>query len=182
MKKYNYVRVSIVAVLLIAVFLLIRTLLFENYVVNGKSMEPTLYDGNLMMVNTFTSDISDIYRFDVIVFHASEENDYVKRVVGLPGEKVEYKDDQLYVNGEYIPEDFLQEEKEKTEATPLTEDFTLLQVTGEQTVPEGELFVLGDNRRDSLDSRSIGFVSVEEIVGKVDVTYWPITQLFKQPR
>ncbi|WP_040981923.1 signal peptidase I [Oceanobacillus jeddahense] len=182
MKKYNYVRVSVVAVLLIAVFFIVRTSLFENYVVNGKSMEPTLYDGNLMMVNTFTSDISNIHRFDVIVFHASEENDYVKRVVGLPGETIEYKDDQLYVNGEYISEDFLQEEKENVEANPFTEDFTLLQVTDEKTVPEGELFVLGDNRVDSLDSRSIGFIPVEEVVGKVDITYWPIKQLFKQPR
>ncbi|MFD1067881.1 signal peptidase I [Oceanobacillus locisalsi] len=182
MKKYNYVRVSIVAVLLIAVFLIIRTFLFENYVVNGKSMEPTLYDGNLMMVNTLTDQVSNIHRFDVIVFHASEENDYVKRVVGLPGETVEYKDDKLYVNGEYIPEDFLEEEKEKGDADPLTEDFTLLQATGERTVPEDELFVLGDNRGDSLDSRSIGFIPVEEVVGKVDITYWPVNQLFKQPR
>ncbi|MEK4301037.1 signal peptidase I [Oceanobacillus sp. FSL W8-0428] len=182
MKKYNYLRVSIVAVLLIAVFVIVRAFLFENYVVNGKSMEPTLYDGNLMMVNTVTSNISNIHRFDVIVFHATEENDYVKRVVGLPGETVEYKDDQLYVNGEYIAEDFLEEEKDNAETKPLTEDFTLLEITGEETVPEDQIFVLGDNRGDSLDSRSIGFVPVDEVVGKVDITYWPITQLFKQPR
>ncbi|GEN85648.1 signal peptidase I [Oceanobacillus sojae] len=182
MKKYNYLRVSIVAVLLIAVFVIVRAFLFENYVVNGKSMEPTLYDGNLMMVNTVTSNISNIHRFDVIVFHATEENDYVKRVVGLPGETVEYKDDQLYVNGEYIAEDFLEEEKDNAETKPLTEDFTLLEITGEETVPEDQIFVLGDNRGDSLDSRSIGFVPMDEVVGKVDITYWPITQLFKQPR
>lgn len=180
MKKYNYLRVSIVAVSLIAVFLIVRAFLFENYVVNGKSMEPTLYDGNLMMVNTVTNNISNLHRFDVIVFHATEENDYVKRVVGLPGETIEYKDDQLYVNGEYISEDFLQEEKENAETEPLTEDFTLLEVTGEETVPEDQIFVLGDNRGDSLDSRSIGFVPVDEVVGKVDITYWPITELFKQ--
>ncbi|MCT1903493.1 signal peptidase I [Oceanobacillus sojae] len=180
MKKYNYLRVSIVAVSLIAVFLIVRAFLFENYVVNGKSMEPTLYDGNLMMVNTVTNNISNLHRFDVIVFHATEENDYVKRVVGLPGETIEYKDDQLYVNGEYISEDFLQEEKENAETKPLTEDFTLLEVTGEETVPEDQIFVLGDNRGDSLDSRSIGFVPVDEVVGKVDITYWPITELFKQ--
>ncbi len=163
-------------------FVIVRAFLFENYVVNGKSMEPTLYDGNLMMVNTVTSNISNIHRFDVIVFHATEENDYVKRVVGLPGETVEYKDDQLYVNGEYIAEDFLEEEKDNAETKPLTEDFTLLEITGEETVPEDQIFVLGDNRGDSLDSRSIGFVPVDEVVGKVDITYWPITQLFKQPR
>ncbi|GGP09609.1 signal peptidase I [Oceanobacillus neutriphilus] len=182
MKKYNYIRVSIVAVLLIAVFLVVRAFLFENYVVNGKSMEPTLYDGNLMMVNTVTNNISNLHRFDVIVFHATEENDYVKRVVGLPGETIEYKDDQLYVNGEYIPEDFLQEEKENVETELLTEDFTLLEVTGEETVPEDQIFVLGDNRGDSLDSRSIGFIPVDEVVGKVDITYWPVTELFKQQR
>lgn len=145
-------------------------------------MEPTLYDGNLMMVNTFTTDISDVHRFDVIVFHASEENDYVKRVVGLPGETIEYKDDQLYVNGEYVSEDFLQDEKENTDVTPLTEDFTLLEVADKKEVPENYLFVLGDNRRDSLDSRAIGFVPMDQVVGKVDITYWPLTQLFKQPQ
>lgn len=144
-------------------------------------MEPTLYDGNLMMVNTVTNNISNIHRFDVIVFHATEENDYVKRVVGLPGETIEYKDDQLYVNGEYIPEDFLQTEKENAASTPLTEDFTLLEVTGDKIVPEDQVFVLGDNRGDSLDSRSIGFVPIDEVVGKVDITYWPLTQLLKQP-
>lgn len=163
-------------------FFIVRSSLFENYVVNGKSMEPTLYDGNLMMVNTFTNNISSIHRFDVIVFHASEENDYVKRVIGLPGETIAYKNDRLYVDGEYISEDFLQEEKENADTTPLTEDFTMLEVTGEKIVPENHLFVLGDNRGDSLDSRAIGFVPFDEVVGKVDITYWPLTQLFKQPQ
>lgn len=180
MKKYNFRRILLVAVVLIAVFFIARSFLFENYVVNGKSMEPTLYDGNLMMVNTLASDVTNIHRFDVIVFHATAENDYVKRVIGLPGETIEYKNDQLFVNGEYVDENFLSEEKEAAASGMLTEDFTLLEITGEHKIPEDQVFVLGDNRRDSLDSRSIGFVPAEEIVGKVDITYWPLTQLFNR--
>ncbi|MBM7571480.1 signal peptidase I [Aquibacillus albus] len=172
-KVWSIIRVVTIAVLLAVFF---RSYLFASYVVDGKSMEPTLYDGNLLMVNKVIYGIKDISRFDVIVFHANEEEDYVKRVIGQPGDHIEYKDDQLYLNGDAIEERYLDPYR-TNDGELLTNDFTLEEVTGEMQVPEGKIFVMGDNRRESLDSRAFGFVNIETVVGKVDVRYWPFSEL-----
>ncbi|KGX87799.1 signal peptidase I [Pontibacillus litoralis] len=154
----------------------IRTFFFASYIVEGESMQPTLYDGNLLMVNKVVYDWADVKPFDIVVFHANEREDYVKRVIGLPGDHIAYENDALYINGQVAEEEFLAPFR-VYDGMPLTESFTLEEVTGQQEVPEGHVFVMGDNRRDSLDSRRIGFVPIDAIVGKVDVRYWPISQL-----
>lgn len=151
-----------------------RELIFADYRVEGESMEPTLQDGNFLMVNKFMNDADSIQRFDVIVFHATEDEDYVKRVIGMPGDAVEVRNDRLFVNDEYRPEHYLETYKDDVDGQ-LTYDFTLEDVTGRTTVPEGMLFVMGDNRRDSLDSRSFGFIPIEQVVGKVDAHFWPVS-------
>ncbi|QTM98650.1 signal peptidase I [Sediminibacillus dalangtanensis] len=176
MKRINYWKVLRTVVIAGILAVLFRSYLFASYVVDGKSMEPTLYDENLIMVNKMAYDLHNINRFDVIVFHANEKEDYVKRVIGTPGDTIEYKNDRLYLNGEPVEEEYLEPFK-KDDGKPLTEDFSLDGVTGESEVPEGKLFVMGDNRRESLDSRYFGFVSQDEVVGKVDVRYWPLSQL-----
>lgn len=176
MKKMNYRRVIPVILFAIILAMLLRSYLFASYVVDGKSMEPTLYDGNLLIVNKITYELKDVDRFDVIVFHANAQEDYVKRVIGLPGDEIEYKQDKLYVNGKYVPEDFLDLLKEESGHKPYTNDFTVKEKAGKEKIPEGKLFVMGDNRPDSLDSRSFGFISINQLVGKVDIKYWPITQ------
>ncbi|OZU87952.1 signal peptidase I [Virgibacillus indicus] len=176
MRKLNYRKIIPVLFFAIVFALVFRSVLFANYVVDGESMEPTLYDGNMMMVNKVIYNLEEVDRFDVIVFHANKKDDYVKRIIGLPGDKIEYRDDQLYVNGEYVEEKFLESHAKASDQEPFTENFTLTQVTGEEKVPEGKLFVMGDNRADSLDSRSFGFISTEQIVGKVGIKYWPLTK------
>lgn len=176
MNKYNYRRLVPIVILAVVLVVTLRSTIFASYVVDGESMEPTLYDGNLLMVNKIVYDLKDIDRFDVIVFHANEDEDYVKRVIGLPGDEIEYINDQLYVNSEQVEEKFLNSYIKASESKPFTKNFTLKDVTGKQKVPEDNLFVMGDNRQDSLDSRSIGFISTEQLVGKVDVTYWPLSQ------
>ncbi len=140
-------------------------------------MEPTLYDGNLLMVNKVVYNLTDVDRFDIIVFHANEKDDYVKRVIGLPGDEIVYEDDKLYVNGDHVEEPFLEPFKEASSIKPYTGDFTLNETTGKTQVPEGNLFVMGDNRRDSLDSRKIGFVPIGKVVGKVGIKYWPFSDV-----
>ncbi len=169
---WSIVRIVVFA-LLLAVFF--RSYLFASYVVNGKSMEPTLHDGNLLMVNKMVYDLKAIDRFDVIVFHANQKEDYVKRVIGESGDHITYKDDVLYINGEAVEESYLEQYRIPGEI--LTEDFTLEEITGEKTVPEGKLFVLGDNRTKSYDSREMGFVDQESVVGKVDIRYWPMSEI-----
>ncbi len=161
--------------LLIAVGLaaLIRYALFTPIVVDGFSMMPTLNNGDRMIVNK----LSKPDRFDIIVFHAPEQKDYIKRVIGLPGDTVEYVSDTLYVNGKAYDEPYLETYKEQTPEGPLTEDFTLEEITGEKTVPEGELFVMGDNRRSSKDSRHIGTISMDKVIGDTRVVYWPIKDI-----
>ena len=176
MKKKNelweWIKALVVAVVLAGI---IRYFLFAPIVVDGLSMFPTLNDQDRMIVNKFSYSIGEPERFDIIVFHAPENKDYIKRVIGLPGDKIEYKDDVLYVNGEAVKEPYLEQLKnEPTLDGSLTEPFTLMEKIGQETVPDGELFVMGDNRRYSKDSRHIGTVPMEEVLGKTRIIYWPL--------
>jgi signal peptidase I len=161
----------------IIIFAFIRTFFFSNYVVEGESMMPTLQDGNKLVVNKIGFQMGELNHFDVIVFHANQEEDYIKRIIGLPGDTVEYRNDILYLNGEKSEESYLDNYRKETFGGRLTGDFTLLELTGVDTVPKGHVFVLGDNRLGSRDSREFGFVSIDQVVGKVDLRYWPIDQI-----
>ncbi|MFD1039017.1 signal peptidase I [Virgibacillus byunsanensis] len=175
MNKNKYVRIISVILLAVVLAFVFRSFLFASYVVEGRSMEPTLYEGNLLMVNKVIYNLTDVDRFDVVIFHANAEDDYVKRVIGLPGDEIEYKNDKLYVNGKFVEESFLSMFKQGSKK-PFTNDFTIEESTGSTKVPRDKLFVLGDNRIESLDSRAFGFVSTEKLVGKVDVRYWPLKE------
>jgi signal peptidase I len=161
----------------IMIFVFIRIFFFSNYVVEGESMMPTLQDGNKVVVNKLNYSIDDLQRFDVIVFHANKKEDFVKRIVGLPGDKIVYQNDHLYVNGQKYDEPFLDIYRQKLSGGKLTGDFTLKEITGEEIVPNGKLFVLGDNRLGSWDSRYFGFISINKVVGKVDLRYWPLDEM-----
>ncbi|MCQ6274074.1 signal peptidase I [Bacillus sp. V3B] len=169
---WEWIKALVIAVLLAAV---IRYFLFAPIVVDGLSMMPTLHDQDRMIVNKFSYTIGEPDRFDIIVFHAPENKDYIKRVIGLPGDTIEYRDDTLYVNGTAYEEPYLDEYKKQVIDGPLTNSFTLRETpVGSDVVPEGHLFVMGDNRRFSKDSRHIGTVPMEEVLGKTSVIYWPI--------
>ncbi|WP_181349188.1 signal peptidase I [Thalassobacillus sp. CUG 92003] len=172
-KSFRLIRTILLALLLAFIF---RTYLFASYIVDGESMEPTLYDGNLLMVNKLVYDWQSIDSQDIIVFHANEQEDYVKRVIGVPGDHIAYRHDQLYVNGNRVAEPYL-DRLRPDDGRLFTKNFTLQKVTGESEVPDNHLFVMGDNRRDSLDSRYFGFVSMDEVVGKVDALYWPMSKV-----
>src|SRR5699024_585294 len=119
--------------------------------------------------------IGGIDRFDIVVFKATKEKDYIKRVIGLPGDRIEYKNDQLYINGKQYKEPYLDKEKKGISVGLLTQDFNIktLPATHSEVVPKGHYFVLGDNRRNSEDSRIIGFVSKDAIIGKASLVFWP---------
>ncbi|KMY53597.1 signal peptidase I [Bacillus sp. FJAT-27231] len=166
---WEWTKAFLIAIGLAAI---IRYFIIAPIVVDGESMMPTLNDGDWMIVNK----LGEPQRFDIVVFHAPEHKDYIKRVIGLPGDKVEYKDDKLYINGKYYKEPYLDEYKEQ-EPGPLTPDFTLQDITGEETVPKGEIFVLGDNRLYSKDSRHIGTIKIDEVVGDTSVVFWPLNKI-----
>lgn len=147
----------------------IRYLLFSPIVVDGESMMPTLQDRERMIVNKIVYFIGEPERGDIIVFHATESKDWIKRVIGLPGDKIEMKNDVLYINDEVVEEPYLVSSKFNISGV-LTDDFS-------EVVPEDHLFVLGDNRRNSRDSRWIGSIPIEDVVGRADVVFWPIQNI-----
>ncbi|MDF2903220.1 MAG: signal peptidase [Bacillus sp. (in: firmicutes)] len=171
---WEWTKALVIAVILAAV---IRTFLFAPIVVDGLSMMPTLHNSDRMIVNKFSYKISDPKRFDIIVFHAPEGKDYIKRVIGLPGDEIEYKNDTLYINGKAYKEPYLDEYKKSVIDGPLTEPFTLEEKIGKKKVPADNLFVMGDNRRYSKDSRHIGTVPYKKVLGKTSILYWPIKDM-----
>lgn len=173
-ESWEWVRAIGIAVLLAFG---IRFFLFTPIEVEGASMLPTFENGDKVMVNKIGPKFNDYDRFDVVVFKVDEETNYIKRVIGIPGDHISYKDDQLIINGKKYEEPYLEElKKELTDRGTLTQDFTLEEYLGELVVPEGYLFVLGDNRRFSNDSRepSVGFISKDTVLGTVNLTLYPL--------
>lgn len=168
---FEWIRALVIALI---IALVVRFFFFSPIVVDGPSMNPTLEDRDRMIVNKFVYDLREPKRFDIVVFHASEESDYIKRVIGLPGEHLAYENEQLYIDGQAIEEPF----KDASNAYQSTDPFQLEGLfENDSVVPEGHVFVLGDNRKNSSDSREFGFISIDSIVGKVGMTYWPLDRI-----
>ncbi|WP_339063370.1 signal peptidase I [Tepidibacillus marianensis] len=152
---------------------LIHTFLFAVVIVSGSSMEPTLHNSERLIMNKIIYNIHSPERGDIVIFHATENEDYIKRVIGLPGETIEYRNDQLYINGKIYNEPYLDIEKQEWQSKGLllTKDF------GPITVPKDSVFVLGDNRNNSRDSREIGAISISRVVGKANIVIWPFSRI-----
>lgn len=163
---------ALTIIVALAIVLTVRTFLFAPYNVEGASMEPTLHNNEKIFVNKFSS-VESITRGDIVIIEGSSVN-YVKRVIGLPGDEVKMENDQLFINGQVFDEIYLENNREVAEqmGTLLTEDF------GPITVPENEYFVMGDNRLVSMDSRNgLGLISKETIVGKSEFVFFPFTDI-----
>lgn len=173
-ESWEWLKAILIALLLAVV---IRYFLFAPIVVDGQSMMPTLQNSDRLIVNKIGYTISKPERFDIIVFHATSEKDYIKRVIGLSGDTIAYKNDLLYINGEPVEEAYLEDYKKNAYSLPFTLDFTLVDFTGVEVVPEGHLFVLGDNRQHSKDSRHIGFIPYDNVVGSANVIFWPFSEI-----
>jgi signal peptidase I len=146
-------------------------------VVDGPSMMPTLQNNNRLIVNKVVYDFGQPHYGDIIIFHATPTQDFVKRVIGLPGDTIVYKNDQLYRNGKKVPEPYLTLYKKQRTSGAFTDDFSLIKLTGKLKVPKGKLWVMGDNRPISEDSRRIGFIDENKVVGKVSLRYYPFSEI-----
>jgi signal peptidase I len=163
---------SIMGALVIA--FIIRSFFFTPIVVAGESMNPTLQDKDRMVVTK----IGEPKRFDIVVFHAPDGTDYIKRVIGLPGDSIEYKNDILYINGKAYNEPYLEKYKKTLIGGTLTDSFTLKETAvGSDTVPKDCLFVMGDNRRKSKDSRYIGAIPMKKVIGTTNVVFYPLKEI-----
>ncbi|GGP09619.1 signal peptidase I [Oceanobacillus neutriphilus] len=173
LKRKIYLLCRIAVIITITVFF-VKNFLLAPSVVWGESMQPTFWDQDKIIVNK----IASIDRFDVIVFHAPDsDNYYVKRVIGMPGDQIEYINNVLYLNGEPVDEPYLLNENSPAKLAFQTGNFTLEELTGYSTVPENTYFVLGDNRGNSNDSRFFGFLNEQAIIGEVTFRIYPFSNI-----
>ena len=156
-------------ILIIVGVILIRTYVITPVIVDGTSMFPNLTNNQLLLLYKIDKNYQ---RFDIVVIDhkvKGTKEHLVKRVIGLPGEYVEYKDSKLYINKELVEENFIEVE---------TEDFALAKL-GFLEIPEGHYFVVGDNRGDSSDSRILGLIPKDEIKGKIIYSIFPFNRFGK---
>ena len=149
-------------IVVIIAALLIRTFLFTPVKVDGTSMYPTLDNGEILILKKY---VKTYKRFDIVVINYNAEK-LVKRVIGLPGESIKYKNNKLYVNGKKTEEPLELE----------TADFNLTNL-GYKKIPKDYYLVLGDNRYNSTDSRVIGLIKKEDILGTTNLRLWPLKKI-----
>lgn len=140
--------------------------------VEGASMEPTFSNGDYILTDKITYLLRKPDRGEVVIFHPpqSESIEYIKRIIGLPGDVIEYDDRRILINGRLLSEPYL------AYAHTLIPPETIKGATT-ITVPENNYYVLGDNRGNSYDSRYFGVIDSENIEGRAIVRYWPITEV-----
>ena len=162
----NFLKELIPYIIIILLVVIIRSYLVTPVIVSGDSMVPTLKDKQLLLLNKINYRINDIERYDIVVIKI-DKKEIIKRIIGLPGEIIEYRNNTLYINGH--------EEKNNYEFE--TSDFNLKSICNCDQIPENKYLVLGDNRKVSADSRIIGLIDKAEIEGNVDVSLWPIKKV-----
>jgi len=156
-------------VLALVIALLIKTFLFQAFYIPSESMVPTLNVGDRVLVNKLSYKLHPVHRGDIVVFKAPPHadpgiDDLVKRVIGLPGEVVAAHGGHVYINGRQLPETYLS----RGVSTSAFEA---------RRIPEHSYWVMGDNRGNSKDSRSFGFITKSQIVGRVFLRIWPLTRI-----
>lgn len=155
----KFIKENIVYIIIILLVVLFKHFVASPIKVNGDSMNSTLYDKDIMILNEYEYRVSSIKRFDIVVIKTNDEY-IIKRVIGLPGEIIRYEDNKLYINNKYIKEDYSHKK---------TDDF-------EVKVPEGKYYVLGDNRTNSVDSRVLGPIPKDKILGKTNYIIYPFSR------
>lgn len=161
-KNKNLIREIITYVLIILFVILIRTFVITPVRVDGDSMNNNLKNGEILLLKKYDKSYK---RFDVVVFKYGNDK-LIKRIIGLPGENVVYKDNKLYINNQYVEESMIEKN---------TYDFDIREL-GFNIIPSGYYFVMGDNRTNSKDSRIIGFVSEKDILGTTNLIIFPFNK------
>ena len=170
----EWVTVLVVA-LVIAVT--VRSLILQQFYISGPSMESTMFQDNRVLVNKLSYRLHDIHRGDVVVFdrvsvdgEVVQHDDLIKRVIGLSGETISIKDCQVFINSKLLAEPYL---NDYDLAQSSVDDRCRVPVMEETLIPEDHLFVMGDNRPQSFDSRMFGSIKQNLVVGRAFAIIWP---------
>ena len=164
---FDSIQVIVVA---LSVVVLVYIFIASFNIVDGESMLPNFEPRDLIISEKITTNWGNLQRGDVIVFQASPGKDFIKRIIGLPGDKVKVEGGKVYVNGTPLKEDYLTEENQNVGPG------NILQEGLEVTSPPDEYIVMGDNRKNSLDSRNIGPVDKSKIKAKAWLVFWPLNK------
>jgi signal peptidase I len=173
-KIYSFLLDTVQSLLIVfAIFLVIWQFLFRPFQVSGSSMYPTFFDKEYILTNIITLKLSLPTRGDVVVFKAPNdlEKDYIKRIIGIPGDVVLVNNGAVYLNGEILNENLYLKPSVKTYGGSFLKENVSI------NVPVDSYFVLGDNRSGSSDSREWGFVPLKSIIGKSFFIYWPFEKM-----
>lgn len=158
----DWIKAIVIAVITI---LILRSFVLTTSIVEGDSMSPTLEDGEKIVFNKIVYMVSEPHRGDIVIIQHSDKN-YVKRIIGLPGETIEVFNHELYINEEKYDNMFVDEQNQN-----LTADF------GPHSIPSDSYFVIGDNRAISLDSRNgLGYIKKSEVIGKSEFIIYPLDE------
>jgi len=167
-----------VLVVALVIAVTVRSLVLQQFYISGPSMEATMFQDNRVLVNKLSYRLHDIHRGDVVVFdritvdgELVQHDDLIKRVIALPGEKISITDCKVSINGKLLNEPYL---NDYDLAQPLLEDKCRVPTMEETLIPNGQLFVMGDNRPQSFDSRMFGPIEQNLVVGRAFVIIWPL--------
>lgn len=154
-------------VIVIAVVFLIAMYVVSFQQVIGPSMQNTLLEDDVVVLNKLVYRYRDLERGEIVVIKHDDKY-LIKRVIGLPGETVEFKDNKLYINNEAYVETYTSSD---------SRDWSLSDINVDGSIPEGSYLVLGDNRSDSMDGRDFGLITKDEVIGKVILRIYPLNSI-----
>jgi len=176
--RKSVVEWTVVLVGAIGLALLIKAFLFQAYYIPSPSMSPTLLEGDRILVNKQSYNLHSVNRGDLVVFSTQEksggEDDLIKRVIGLPGEFVTVGEGRMEIDGGLLLEPYLPLRTEVNTFAPPSNCFNRPEETSGCRVPGDHVFVMGDNRNNSRDSRFFGPVPIEDIEGRAFIRIWPL--------
>lgn len=168
-----------VLVVALVIAITVRSLILQQFYISGPSMEATMFQDNRVLVNKLSYRLHDIHRGDVVVFdrvtvdgQVVQHDDLIKRVIALGGEKISITDCKVFIDGKLLPEPYL---NDYDLAQTVIEDRCRVPMMDEVIIPDDQLFVMGDNRPQSFDSRMFGPIEQNLVVGRAFVIIWPLS-------
>lgn len=168
--SFKNIKLYIIYIFIIfGIAIMLQRYVFSRATVTGPSMQPTFSNKDVIFVEKVSTEIGHISRGEIVIFNSKDENNdtYIKRVIGIAGDRIDIKDSQVYLNGKLLSEKYLPAGV-RTEPNSINTKYT---------IPKGHIFVLGDNRSNSTDSRILGPISLKNIKGHVVLRVYPFNKI-----